>query len=129
MRKKYPSAGDILVDWIFKRLIYILERELVRKKKGLYDPDVSSRQAVLGFLYFNDRIIYLNSSKRAHPTKIELTKTLVHELAHLLFPDVSERYIKQIEEILWIKLTNEQKKFLKRYIPKYEVTKNPKKPA
>ncbi|MDP3710720.1 MAG: hypothetical protein Q8R29_03320 [bacterium] len=126
--RKIPLSGDRLVDWEFRRIIYVLDNivEFIKKKKVLRDPD-DRRKRLLGFLMTGHKVIYLSSNKRYCP----LAKTLIHEALHVLYPPyisrVPHRCIFQKEEILWLRFTEAQKRFLRSYIPKHEVKTDPPK--
>lgn len=123
-RQNIPLSGDRLVDIIFKMLLDTLEKEIkaVRMKKDLRDP-TDRRQFLRGLLI--EGKIYLG--KRAHVRKKSpLISTLIHELAHEALGNIKERRIRQFESILWVRFTDAQKRFLRKYIPKYEVKEEPK---
>lgn len=125
-RKGPPLSGDRLVDWIFRRFVEILNYEVlaIKKKKRLSDPDDPHHNALMGLLTEEDEI-YLSASKVQHRNKDEMLGTLIHEISHILFRDVKERYIEQLENILVIKFTDEQKRILKKFIPKHQVKTGP----
>ncbi len=127
-KKKIITSGDRLVDWIFRRFVEFLNYEVmaIRKKKGLRDPDDHHCKALRGFLTVDDEI-YLSASKVQHRNKDEMLETLIHEVSHLLFEDVKERHIAQLENILGLKFTDEQKRILKKFIPKHTVKRGPEK--
>lgn len=118
-----PLSGDRLADIIFKMLLEVLEKEIVaiRMKKVLRDPD-NRRKELHGLLIHGK--IYLG--KRRHRIKnTPLVKTLIHELVHETMPSLRERRVKQLEEILYTRFTESQRRFLRKYIPKHEVKGNP----
>ena len=126
--RKIPLSGDRLIDWEFRRIVYVLDNivAFIRKKKVLRDPD-DRRKKLLGFLASGHRIIYLSPHKHECP----LAKTLIHEALHILYPPrvspVPHRCIFQKEDILWLRFTESQKRFLRSYIPKHEVKTDPPK--
>lgn len=128
---EFPSSGDLLIDWHFKQLIEPLLKEtvIVRKKKPLFDPnDPPPRKAVRGLYVPRDNepdIIYLNSSKSVHTNWKEYVETLIHELSHNIHTKAEETDIKELEEILTLKFTDDQKKYLKQFIPKKPVKLDP----
>ena len=122
--ERLPLSGDRLIDWEFKRLVHILENviEFVRKKKGLRSPK-DRRMKLWGFLT-EDYIVYLSSEKRSKPP---IVKILIHETLHALYPPsvVRHRYIYQKADILWVRFTDAQKRYLRAFIPKHEVKTDP----
>lgn len=71
-----------------------------------------------GLLFPEENFIFINPAKTQHLNRDDMTKTLVHELLHVLFPDTDENSIRAFEDIIWQKLNNEQKEILKSYLPK-----------
>lgn len=126
-----PSSGDRLVDWHFKQIIgpLIKGEIIIRKKKRLFDmSDKPPRKAIRGFYSPQENgpdIIYLSSSKRKHPNRQEMLKTMIHELAHHFHNETSHPAIYELEEILALKFTDDQKKYLKQFIPKKPVKLDP----
>ncbi|HAQ05353.1 TPA: hypothetical protein DCP13_00930 [Candidatus Azambacteria bacterium] len=126
-RDRKLSSGDWLVNWFFRRCIQILRSEewQIQMKPNLrLRHEGEQRSEVLcGMTDFGNNIIYLNPSRRKHPTSDDLAKTLVHELAHILFNSseddkfVSHRNIYQIEKI-WDRFSENQRKALLSFIPK-----------
>ena len=127
VRKNLPLSGNRLTDWIFKRLIYLLEKKvqfIFRTKGALRMPD-NKRVFLWGYYHSvndsNKIVIFIGGG---HKTRDEMGKTLVHELSHLFF-FVGERQILQIESILWNSFTQEQRNLIKSYIPRHSVKKQP----
>lgn len=128
-RRKIPLRGNRLVDWLFKRLLDVYEREIssVKKKRRLTDPDASVKEILRGLLIIDTGEIYLNPAKTVNTKKNPggITATFIHEDSHKLMPGVYERHMKQLEDILWQELTDAQKRFLKKLLPKHESKKGP----
>lgn len=121
--QRTPFSGDKLVDIIFKTLLEVLEKEIevIRMKKVLRDPDNKHRE-LHGLLV--EGKIYLG--KRRHRIKnTPLVKTLIHELIHAAIPSLGERRVRQLEEVLYARFTDGQKRFLRKFIPKHEVKRDP----
>jgi len=127
--KRLPTSGDRLIDWHFRQIVNILERGIyaIRKKKRLVDTDDRPpRKAIRGLYDPNLEMIFLNASKSQHPTWQDYIETLIHEASHKLHPLSKHRGgIDDIEKILMIKFTDEQKRYLKKFIPKKEVKHDP----
>ena len=118
--KRY-SSGDPLVDWIFRRFIQILNervRKIILKRRlkndrgalldGRWDPETG--------------VVELNPA-RYHPANhqrkdFDVLDAFIHELSHILFEPIKERNILQIEKILCEKLSELQKRVLRRFLPK-----------
>lgn len=119
------SSGDWLVNWFFWRFIRILKSEewQIQMKPNLRYEGESRSEVLCGMTDFGNKIIYLNPSRRKHPNNDELAKTLVHELAHILFNSseddrfVSHRNIYSFEKI-WDRFSDNQRKMLLRFIPR-----------
>lgn len=121
-----PLSGDNLTDWIFKQFVFFLRRETlnIKRRKRLSDPDDKHHRAIRGLMdyTFEPNIeIIINSAKSRHGSRNEEVETLIHELAHIVFWKTPERFIEQIEKILISKFTQEQRNFLKSFIPRHEV--------
>lgn len=119
-----------LVNWLFKRIEYILENKIdkIFKKKVLKD----SRQGLAGMVFSkswgcDEDIIFISAAKCRHANKDHAAETLAHEVLHILMPEVGERYILQLEVIVWQLLTKEQKQKIKSFIPKHTVKRKTKK--
>lgn len=127
--RKVPLSGDKLTDWIFKQFLFFLRKETlsIKRKKRLLDPYDPHRKVLRGLM--DSEVgpskhhieITLNSAKRIHCNRNEEVETLIHELSHILFWKTRENFIYQMEKILVIRLTSEQKNFLKMFLPRHEV--------
>ncbi len=120
---KPPLSGNNIFDLIFKVLLEILEKEIaaINVKRILMDPDDKTEE-LCGLIQEGE--IYLG--KRKHKlTSSSITSTLIHELLHQALPKLREKRIKQFEKCLWPNLTDTQKRYLRQYIPKHEVKKEP----
>lgn len=130
--KKPPLCGDRLVDLFFKLIIEIIHHRIVsiKKKKNvtdLYEKDPKKKRAALyGIYYPETKEIFLSASKCKHPTKMSMIPVLIHEVFHEIMPNVYEKRIYQIERILKIRFTDEQKRYLRKFIPKHEVKTGPR---
>ena len=126
-----PLSGDKLTDWIFKQFIFFLQKETlsIKRKKRLMDPYKSNvhRKALRGLMdpevgpSQHHIEITLNCAKSIHCNRDEEVETLIHELCHILFWKTRESFILQMEKILVLRLTIEQKNFLKLFLPRHEV--------
>lgn len=129
--KNVPLSGDKLVDWIFKQFILILRKPTVhiRRKKRVIDRDlrVFSLKGMSIFHASPYHIdIQISSARSQNPNRDEEVDTLIHELGHLLFHKFNkteERSMEQMEEILASRFTQEQRRFLKSFLPRHEVKK------
>jgi hypothetical protein len=89
-------------------------------KKILRHPD--HKWELYGLL--SGDVIFLG--KHAHKQKHSpLVLTLIHEVLHVSRPRLHERRILQLEKKYFARFTDQQKRFLKSYIPKHEVKKGP----
>ncbi len=124
-----PRSDDKWVDWEFYRIIYIIENILrfIRAKKILRDPD-NRRKTIYGLL-MNDKEVWLSlAGKKKGGKHYPAARILLHEVLHVLYQAViphSTIYSK--ENILWRRLTDEQKRFLRRYVPRRTVKTEPRK--
>ena len=121
--KKYPFSGDKLVDTLFLMLLEALKNEVqaIHMKNILRDPD-DKRKELFGIL--TEERIYLG--KRKHRKKEEpLVKTLIHELLHVILSRSNHRFIRGLEQQFWIRFTDSQKRYLRNFIPRHTVKKEP----
>lgn len=102
----------LLVECIFKEFCHLLKHYVPRihLKKNLRSKNGKSLAGEVSAR----RIIYIENDLCEH----EKIKTLIHELAHLVFESVPEKDILEIEELLWKKFSQKQKIYLGRWIPK-----------
>lgn len=129
--KKLPLCGDNLTDLLFKIIVDTICYQVatIKKKKNLTDPDITDpqkrRQAVYGIYDSERKEVYLSDSKCKHPTKTSMVPALVHEVLHAAMPHVFERRIFRLDRILETRLTDKQKRYLRRFIPKHQVKTGP----
>lgn len=129
--KRYKS-GDNQIDWIFRKLIQILYNkvEQIVFINPLRNPD-NPRHFLWGLWneaehiveFGNKKIVYEKKTIYIDPEKHRKTNedmlwTLVHELSHILFPHTSERDIQEEEDILSKRLSENQKRALRTFLPK-----------
>ncbi len=126
--REVPLSGDKLLDWIFKQFVFFLRRETLRikRKKRLCYPKDRHRKAIWGLMepevgpggHFIE--ITINSAKSKHKNRDEELETLIHEVCHVLFFKTRESFIEQITLILSTGFTQEQRNFLKTFLPRGE---------
>ena len=125
VRKNHPrqwiTSGDKLTDWIFSRIISALNYKVenIYVKHVLCEYFHKNRIDLYGFV--DDNIIYLSGAKTKHPNRGAMAKTLLHEALHVVFDKIRERDILRLEDLVWEKLSREQIKILKSYIPRHMV--------
>jgi len=127
--REVPLSGDKLTDWVFKQFIFFLRREtlIIKRKKRLLNPADPHKKVRCGLMEpelapgGHGIQITINPAKSIHCNRDEEVETLIHELSHVVFWKTPERFIGQIEKILVNKFTQEQKSFLKSFIPRHEV--------
>ena len=123
--KSIPLSGDILIDTFFKIFIEALDKtiEAVRVKGILLDPE-HRRKELQGLLV--EGKIYLGKRKNKK-RKSSLVGTLIHELLHAItdVEVVREGMILKLENVFYIRFTDAQKRYLRKYIPKHEVKEEP----
>lgn len=129
---KLPLCGDKLIDIYFQIIVDSICYKIssIKKKKAInnpYEKDHKERRKALYGLYDpNTNEIYLSASKCKHPTKKSMIPTLVHEILHEVLPTVFHRRIYQLEYALVNRFTEAQKRYLRHFIPKYQVKVGPK---
>lgn len=124
--RRFPTSGDNNIDWEFRRVVDIIERlaVFIKTKRVLRDP--KDRRKILLGLLTGDNEIWISVAKK-HRKRSPATRILIHEAVHIFYPRfVWERYIEEKEEILWKRFTDEQKLFLRGYIPKRASTQEPR---
>lgn len=130
--KRPPLSGDRLVDLIFKMMLDAIHYRIssIKKKRILTDPNEKDskekRVALYGLYESVTKEVYLSASKCKHPTKMSMIPALIHEIFHEIMPDVFEHRIYQLESVLKIRFTDEQKRYLRKFIPKHEVKTGPR---
>ena len=124
------SIEKRLIDWLFKRIVHVLESKIdnIFKKKVLKD----GHQGLAGVVFSkslgcDEDVIFISAAKCRHANKDDTAQTLIHEVLHVLMPEVRERYILQLEVVVWQLLTKEQKQIIKSFIPKHTVKRKIKK--
>lgn len=122
--RKLPCSGDRLVDTLFRIIVDVLDKEIeaIHMKRVLRDPD-DHRKELHGLI--TQGKIYLGKNKHLR-THQSLASTLIHELLHAAIETAFERRVKALEEILFVRFTDAQKRFLRKYLPKHEVKTEPK---
>jgi len=129
--KKLPFCGDNLTDLLFRIIIDTIYHKIaaIKKKKNLTDPDITDpqkrRRAIYGIYDRERNEIYLSDSRCKHPTKASMVPSLIHEVLHAAIPLVFESRIDRLEVILDTRLTDKQKKYLRKFIPKHQVKIGP----
>jgi len=129
-----PKSGDILVDWVFRHFVVVLQSERVRvtRKKRLVNPDDPHRKVIRGLMdpdihpSGNWVQILINPAKSTHKNRDDEVETLIHELAHVILPRSGERAILAIESMLAHRFSVAQRRYLKSFIPKHEVKHYPR---
>lgn len=127
-----PLSGDNLVDLLLKIIVDTICHQIaaIKKKTNLTNPDVidpqKRRQTLYGIYDKERKEIYLSDSKCKHPDKTSMVSSLVHEILHAAMPHVFERKILRLDNILETRLTDKQKRYLKRFIPKHQVKIGPR---
>lgn len=128
--KRPPLCGDRLVDVLFKMILDAIYYRIssIKKKKILTSPDdpKKKRETLQGLYDPDAKEIYLSASKCKHPTKMSMISSLIHEVFHEITPDVFHRRVYQLERILIVRFTDEQKRYLRKFIPKHEVKTGPR---
>ncbi|KKT29206.1 MAG: hypothetical protein UW15_C0015G0006 [Parcubacteria group bacterium GW2011_GWC1_44_10] len=116
---KHYKSGDALVDWIFRRFIESINtkiKQIVLKRRLKYETE----ELLDGLWEPNTHTLYLNPAKYKHKKSYDILQSFIHELGHILFESIRERNINQLENILFEKLTPQQKRALRSFIPKDE---------
>lgn len=128
-RKSHPqcwiTSRDKLADWIFSRVIFALNYEVenIYVKHILRERFRGSQIDLYGFV--EDNVIYLSNAKTKHRNREAIAKTLLHEALHVVFEKIPERNILRLEDLVWEKLSREQIRILKSYIPRHTVKSRP----
>lgn len=126
-----PLSGDYLVDWHFRLILDVIYRQIIsiKKKRVLTNPDVKNpqkrRETLYGLYDYETKEIFISASKCKHPTKMSMVRALIHEIYHKITPEIFHNRIYRIENILMTRFTDEQKRYLKKFIPRHEVKKGP----
>lgn len=91
-------------DLIFQRIIRLLS-------SGEFEISVSSRTGKeAGYIDYENDIIYIN------PNMFPAEETLIHEVLHILKPDLDEDTIIELSSLLYEKLNNTKRDKLVAYI-------------
>lgn len=129
-----PKSGDSLVDWVFRQFVVVLQSERVKitRKKRLVNPDDPHRKVIRGLMdpdihpSGNWVQILINPAKNTHKSRNDEVETLIHELAHVMYPRGGERSILAMEGLLVRRFSSAQRRYLKSFIPKHEVKHYPR---
>lgn len=127
-----PLSGDRLTDLIFKMMLDAIHYRIssIKKKKILTDPDEKDskkrRETIRAIYDPETKEVFLSASKCKHPTKISMVSSLIHEIFHEIMPDAFHKRIYQFEKVLIVKLSDKQKRYLRKFIPKHEVKIGPR---
>ena len=127
-------SGDSLVDWFFRQFVRVLcdEKVHIVRKRRLVNPDDPNRKIIRGLMDpdmhpSGDWVqILLNAARSTHRNRDEEMETLIHELAHVIFPKTGERGILSVENILSKRMTASQRAAIKAFIPHHEVKRYPR---
>lgn len=132
-KKKLPAHWDDLITWEFRRIIYIIETIIksINVKRILRNPH-DKRQTLYGLLSGNNEIwisigkqYRMENGKRRHK-RYPLGRIIMHEALHVLYPKwVREANIFAKENMLWERFTDEQRRYLRKYIPEHISRKEP----
>mgnify|MGYP001611473317 CR=1 FL=1 len=122
VRKNKPLSGIKEIDWHFIEITNVIEHvfEKIHLKKVIKDPD-DRRKRLYGYLSDDHTEVYVTHA----PPKQPAAKTLLHESLHAICPYVKEARIKTLEKHLWKRFTDNQKRHLRRYVPKHMTRKEP----
>ena len=116
------SSGDLIVDWLFQRIVRALNNRVCRinKVRKLRDPE-NIRSKLTGLLldvddyYFE---IFICADRWQGDVSDELGAIITHEVLHLILKSENERCIRVWERVLWSRFSHGQKRTLKSYIPR-----------
>lgn len=128
------TSGHPLVDWVFRQFMGVLKdyRVRVSRMKRLVDPTDPRRRLLQGLMdpevhpSGNWVQILINPARTLHRTRDEELDTLIHELAHVVFPKARERDVARIEKLLAKSLSRTQRSYLKKFLPRHQVKKYPR---
>ncbi|MDP3901492.1 MAG: hypothetical protein Q8Q37_00750 [bacterium] len=108
----------VFVNVFFMQFKFILDKRIVHVKsiRGLLS-DNKSRGSLCGYLITNGllEIYALIDDDLDEDEKI---KTLIHELCHQIFPTAHHQYIYDLENILYKRFSNKQRRYLLGKIPR-----------
>ena len=116
------SSGDLIVDWLFQRIVRALNYRVCRiyKVSKLRDPEWSVWK-LTGLLmdvdgyYFE---IFICANRWQGDVSDELGAIITHEVLHLILKSENERNIRVWERVLWSRFSHDQKRIIKSYIPR-----------
>lgn len=95
---------DKMSDLLYNRILHLLST-------GEYDIVITTKtKGEAGFIDFENYTIYIN------PKVFPPEETLVHEVLHLLKPDLDEKTIIEISSLLYEKLNNKRRDKLIAYM-------------
>jgi len=121
-----PVSGDALIDTIFLIVVDSIKKHVkaIRMKRKLKHPDTN--QALYGLLIRDENAIYIEKPVRHSKKERDMIlSTLIHEVLHLVMQSSFENRIRRLEKVLMTRLTDEQKKYLRDFLPKHIVKKEP----
>ena len=95
---------DRMSDILFRRIIRLLA-------SGEFDVVISTRtQGEAGFIDYEESAIYLN------PRYFPVEETMIHEVLHILKPELDEKSIIEISSLMYENLSNDKRDKLIAYI-------------
>lgn len=105
----------VSLDGLFGKFLRVLNEATIHKKIRLRHPDTGADLS--GYRDASNEEIFLCPAPKGVPGE-DTTKVLVHELCHYVFPKLPEDGVIFLEEFLWCRLNEKQKRMLGGYIPK-----------
>lgn len=117
-KKKIVSSGDRVVDWVFGRVCDILNYEDIQvvvtqiKREGDREGDV-------GIMHRPNTCKHNFDGYCVHVSKTlkrgDKHKTFFHEVLHILCEHTEEESIEEGENLLWPRMSEEQKQIIAWY--------------
>src|SRR3989344_354532 len=125
-RRKFPLSGKKRIDCVFRKVIRVIEKwKAIYKKDGFITDPRDETWLLHGYMPDGHKEVYITH----HPPDTPASKVLLHEALHKLSSvhvdcTKNDRILRR-EEYYWKRFTREQKIFLRNYIPKHTVKKEP----
>ncbi|MEK7629916.1 MAG: hypothetical protein AAB432_00835 [Patescibacteria group bacterium] len=123
LRKVPKSEDDVWAGWVFRMILLTLKYNVHKISWKTHLKDSRTKKGLEGTVDMAGNI-ELDLRNRNNPEAVSI---LIHEIAHRAMRFMPEEMILLFEAIAWETLTDAQKNYLRRFLPR-KIPKKTKKP-